>query len=270
MEVGRYIQARNWPVVAGYLLFTGMMAVGYFYNVTFIQLGLKDLGERVLGLPPGVVAQQMAVLALLTCLVALVFGYDMQRWGWNSQFLRKLQMALAVVMVQTILTAIVPLVGSPAGFLIWIAFCSLALGVGVPATFSLTTDLILVRDREYVAAAITAVAYFLAAVFSSPWQIGALRARIKRLHKVSHSFAINGKKRKFDSETTPSCDTIPPELLTHISLITSLRAIPLRELTLGSARSRTNVPVGVNSAIVDSSLLTISRCPVTVLTSMSP
>ena len=46
MELSRYVRARNWPVVAGYLLFTGMMAVGYFYNVTFVQLGLKDLGER--------------------------------------------------------------------------------------------------------------------------------------------------------------------------------------------------------------------------------
>ena len=66
MEFNRYIRARNWPVVAGYLLFIGMMTVGYAYNVTFIQLGLKDLGERVLGMPPTAVAWQMAGLALLT------------------------------------------------------------------------------------------------------------------------------------------------------------------------------------------------------------
>jgi len=178
MAFKRYVQARNWPVVAGYLLFIGMMAVGYFYNVTFVQLGLKDLGERVLSLPPATVAQQMAVLALLTCVVALVTGHGMQRSGWSRRFLLKLQLALVVVAVQTVLTAVAPLLRSPVAFWVWIVFGSLALGVGVPVTFSLTTDLIPVRDRGYVAAVITAVAYFLAAVFSNPWQIEALGQRM--------------------------------------------------------------------------------------------
>ena len=171
MDLILYLKARNWPVVAGYLLFSGMMAVGYFYNVTFVQLGLKDLGERVLALPPAVVAGQMALLALLTCAVALATGWWMGRRGWSSHLLRKLQLAAAVVLVQTVLTAVAPLVTSSAQFLLWIVVCSLALGVGVPATFSLTTDLIPVRDRGYVAAVITATAYFAAALFPGGWQI---------------------------------------------------------------------------------------------------
>jgi hypothetical protein len=46
MDFFLYLKVRNWPVVTGYLLFISMMAIGYFYNVTFVQLGLKDLGER--------------------------------------------------------------------------------------------------------------------------------------------------------------------------------------------------------------------------------
>lgn len=46
MDLFQYVRARNWPVVAGYLFFIGMMAVGYLYNVTFVQLGLVDLGLR--------------------------------------------------------------------------------------------------------------------------------------------------------------------------------------------------------------------------------
>ena len=178
MELRRYVQARNWPVVAGYLFFTTIMAVGYFYNVTFVQLGLKDLGERVLSLSPLTVAQQMAALALLTCLTAFVSGYWMQQRGLGRRFLPKLQLVLAVVVTQTVLTAVTPLLCSPIGLWIWIALCSLTLGIGVPATFSLTTDLIPVWDRGYVAAAITAVAYFLAAVFSNPWQFEALHERM--------------------------------------------------------------------------------------------
>ncbi len=171
MDFFWYLKARNWPVVAGYLLFISMMAIGYFYNVTFVQLGLKDLGERVLALPAATVAGQMALLALITCLVALAFGWWMMRSGWGTRLLVKLQLALGVVLVQTVLTAVAPHISSATGFLIWIVICSLALGVGVPATFSLTTDLIPVRDRGYVAAAITAVAYFAAALFPGGWQI---------------------------------------------------------------------------------------------------
>ena len=73
--------------------------------------------------------------------------------------------------MQTGLTAVAPHITTSVQFLLWIILCSLALGVGVPATFSLTTDLIPVRDRGYVAAAITAVAYFAAATFPGGWQI---------------------------------------------------------------------------------------------------
>lgn len=165
MDFLRYVRARNWPVVAGYLLFTGMMAIGYFYNVTFVQLGLKDLGERVLALAPTAVAQHMAVLALLTCIVALAAGWAMTRRGWGIGLHARLALALGVILAQTALTAVAPRVASQPQFLLWIVACSLALGVGVPATFSLTTDLIPVRDRGMAAAVITAAAYFAAAAF---------------------------------------------------------------------------------------------------------
>ncbi|WP_141508872.1 hypothetical protein [Candidatus Chloroploca asiatica] len=116
MDILRYIRARNWPVVAGYGLFIGMMAIGYFYNVTFVQLGLKDLGERVLGLPQTEVARQMALLALLTGVVALTVGWLMQRHGWSLLLLRKLHLALGVIAAHLSLTvhiALRPLIRYP-------------------------------------------------------------------------------------------------------------------------------------------------------------
>lgn len=177
MELTRYLRARNWPVAAGYLLFSSMMAIGYCYNVTFVQLGLKDLGERVLGLDASSVAWLMALLALLTCGAALLVGQVLQRRG-PLTLLRKLQLALLVVAVQSVLTAVAPSVDSTAGFTLWIVACSAALGLGVPVTFSLTVDLIPVRDRGYVAAAITAVAYFVATVYFPSWEIDALAHRM--------------------------------------------------------------------------------------------
>lgn len=171
MELVHFARARNWPVIAGYLLFGGMMALGYLYNVTFIQLGLPDLGVRVLGMSRTAVAVQMALLALVTCTVALITGVWLQRSGRSTSLPAKLNLALLVVVGQTVLTAVAPLLPSPASLTAWIVACSVLLGIGVPATFSLTTDLIPVRDRGYVAAAITALAYFLAATLAGPWRI---------------------------------------------------------------------------------------------------
>lgn len=178
MAFKRYVQARNWPVVTGYLLFIGMMAVGYYYNVTFIQLGLIDLGERRLGLDQQTVAIYMAALAIVTAVVALATGQWLQRRpAWRSLQARLL-LVFAVVVVQTALTAVATLITTPLWFLFWIFATATALGVGIPTTFSLTVDLIPVRDRGSVAAVITALAYFAAAAIPSAWHIEQFQAQM--------------------------------------------------------------------------------------------
>lgn len=171
MEIINYLRQGRWTPVLGYLLFIGMMSAGYYYNLTFVQLGLKDLGERVLGMSQGQVALYMALLAVLTCLTSLLVGYLMQRRRWGKNLVIKLRLAFLVVLIQTGLTAAAPRLGSPQAFLGWIVVAAFALGLGVPAMFGMTVDLIPRRDRGYAAAAITALAYFFAAAFSGTWQI---------------------------------------------------------------------------------------------------
>ncbi len=178
MELFRYFKKGNWPTILGYVLFIGMMATGYYYNITFVQLGLTDLGERLIGLSKVSVATQMAYLALMTCGIALAFGFLMKKLGWSSRFRVKLRLAFLIVALQTTLTLIAPLVKTESAFFTWIVFASLALGIGMPATFSMTVDLIPRRDRGYVGALITAAAYFVAEVFSSSWQFESFRAQI--------------------------------------------------------------------------------------------
>ena len=156
---------------AGTLLFVGMMALGYYYNVTFVQIGLTDLGRRRLGLSGDEVAGAMAVLALMTSLVAVVAGVWLRRSGRARDLIFKLRLASLVVVLQTILTALTPLVQGPPAYLAWIVSGSLALGIGVPATFGLATDLVRVRQRGLVAAAITALAYFAAPLGTGDWTI---------------------------------------------------------------------------------------------------
>lgn len=171
MQARKQTRAHNWSAVFGFAFFVGMMAIGYFYNLTFVQLGLVDLGTRVVGLTEEQVATSMAYFALLTSGVAVLVGLLMRRRGWSESFVVKLRLAFLVVLVQTLLTAVAPLVRTEGGFLAWIVVGSLAMGVGVPATFGLTVDLVPVRHRGLFGALVTAGAFFPAAVFSSNWQI---------------------------------------------------------------------------------------------------
>lgn len=178
------------PRLFGYALFIGMMAVGYYYNVTFVQLGLLDLGVRLLGMDQTSVARAIALLAALTSVVSLAVGYLMARRGWSSDFRLKLRLASGVVVAQTVLSAATVVVDDPRGFLGWIIGASVALGVGVPVTFGLTVDLIPRRHRGYVAGLITAAAYFAAPVFSYPWRIEPLRLQMLAI-MIPGSIAIS-------------------------------------------------------------------------------
>ena len=157
--------------VAGTALFVGMMALGYYYNVTFIQIGLTDLGRNRLGLGAEQVATFMATLALVTSAVAVVVGLVLKRTGGARDLLLKLRLAAAVVVAQTLLTAVTPLVTSAPAYLAWVLTASLALGVGVPATFGLAVDLVPVRWRGASAAAITALAYVAAPLGTGDWSV---------------------------------------------------------------------------------------------------
>jgi len=172
------LQRLNLAKFFGFTLFVGMMAAGYYYNLTFVQLGLEDFGTRRLGLSEAAVARDMALLAVCTCGFALAFGRWMQQNGLGRQFRRKLQISCGVVCAQTILTAIIPLVHTETGFVAWLVLVSGALGVGVPVMFSMTTDLVPVRQRGLAAALVTALAYFAAETLSDSWTFEFFRARL--------------------------------------------------------------------------------------------
>lgn len=147
------------------------MAAGYYYNITFVQLGLIDLGVRLVGMTRAQVSTWMAGLALLTFVTAIAAGVTMDRRGWSTDLRTKLRLLLAVVVVQFVLTVVAPAIRSVPAFGAWIVVGSLSLGVGFPVSFSLAIDLVPVPDRGYVAAIITAVTYFAANAYPLAWSI---------------------------------------------------------------------------------------------------
>ena len=169
--IAAFVAARDWTAVAGVAGFVGLMSVGYYYNVTFVQLGVTDLGVRVLGLDAVRVAAAMSLLAVVTSAVAVAFGLLMARRRWGTSLVAKVRIAFGVVAVQTVLTWAAPQVGGEAALWAWIAATALALGVGVPVTFGMTVDLVPVADRGWVAALITGVSYLAANVGPEAWTI---------------------------------------------------------------------------------------------------
>ncbi|MDF1521428.1 MAG: hypothetical protein P1P87_01240 [Trueperaceae bacterium] len=165
------VAARDWTAVAGVGAFVGLMSVGYYYNLTFVQLGLKDLGERVLGLEAVRVAAAMSLLAVVTSVVAVAFGIAMVRRPWGASLVAKVRLAFGVVTAQAALAWVAPHLRSEPELWAWIAATAIALGVGVPVTFGMTVDLVPVADRGWVAALITGFAYLAANLWPEAWTI---------------------------------------------------------------------------------------------------
>ena len=113
----------------------------------------------------------MAGLALFTLLVAVVTGVSMDRRGWSTDLYVKLRTLFLVIAVQFFLTVVAPYVTTSVGFVLWVGVCSVALGVGIPVTFSFMIDFIPVRDRGYVAATVAGLSFFAAALYPVEWSI---------------------------------------------------------------------------------------------------
>ena len=164
-------QDDGWTVAAGIATFVLLMAAGYAYNVTFVQLGVTDLGRRLLGLSDGRVAAAMALMAVVTAALAVAVGVWMGRAGVGRDLRRKLRIATVVVAGQTLLTALAPYVPNEGAFFAWVLGTAIALGVGVPVTFGLTVHLVPVPARGLAAAAVTAIAYAYAPLGSGDWTV---------------------------------------------------------------------------------------------------
>jgi MFS family permease len=167
---GGTITDRHVTILA-YAFCIAVLTAGYYYNLTFVQLGLIDLGTRVVGMSAGAVSVTMAAMALGALGAAVSAARVMDARGWTADLRRKLKVISAVVGVQTGLTIAAPWIGSPSQFVTWVAVSAIAIGVGIPATFSLVGDLIAVKHRGAVAAVMAGGAFFTAALYPFDWRL---------------------------------------------------------------------------------------------------
>ncbi|QLG50614.1 MFS transporter [Natrinema halophilum] len=171
MKLFEFAREREWVPITGYLIYVSALTAGYYYNLTFVQLGLTDLGTQKIGMPPGDVSIVMAILALLTLVAAVVSGVLMDRRGWSTDLYVKFRLLFLIVLTQLILTVAAPHVSTIELFVLWVIVCSIALGVGIPVSFSFMLDFVPVRDRGYVAAVVAGLSFFVAALYPIEWRI---------------------------------------------------------------------------------------------------
>lgn len=171
MKLIQFVRERRWVPVVGYFVYISALTAGYYYNLTFVQLGLIDLGTRLVGLRAETVSVAMGVLALLTLIVAVTSGVTMDRRGWGTDLYTKFRLLFGILIVQLVLTAVAPYVSSPEAFGLWVVICSVTLGLGIPVTFSFMIDFVPIRDRGYVAAIVAGLSFFVAALYPMEWRI---------------------------------------------------------------------------------------------------
>lgn len=165
------LRRRQWSAAAGYVLCTGVLAGGYYYNLTFVQLGLIDLAVNRIGMSGIALSSTMALFAFGALATSLVSGRAFDRT--RAPLRRQMQILTIIVALQTALTWWAPAIDQPAELWTWTLTGSVSLGVGIPITFGLMGLLIPVRDRGLVAAIIAGVAFAVAAIYPSRWEMAA-------------------------------------------------------------------------------------------------
>jgi MFS family permease len=157
--------------LVGIVAYVLVLSAGYYYNLTFVQLGLIDLGTRLVGMTSRNVSMVMAAFAISAFAFAAVGGWTMDRRGWSSNLTVKLRILFVVVAGQAVLTMLVGSVATPRQYLAWVLTAAAAIGVGMPVTFSLMIDFVPIRLRGGVAAAVAGLAFFAAALYPLKWRI---------------------------------------------------------------------------------------------------
>ena len=158
--------------VAGFGVYVAVLTAAYYYNVTFVQLGLTSIGEDRLGLSVELVAAAMGLLAAATLTVTLVSGRLMDQFGLGTELLVKFRVLFGLLVLLLGVTALAPLVSTFPGFLALILGCSALLGTAIPFAFSLMLDLVSPGLRGYAAGTVAGGAFFLAALFPFEWAAG--------------------------------------------------------------------------------------------------
>lgn len=156
----------------GHLLVIGFLVGGYVYNIKFIQVGIPYLGKQVLHVDTTTMGIDMALLAIITAVIAIAWGFRADKLHLTIR--KRIDILIIVGIVQMVLTAWAWFMIDPSQLLPWIVCTSIVLGIGIPVSFPLVFELIPRKDRGIVAGLTAGLAFFVGNISPFPWTIAGL------------------------------------------------------------------------------------------------
>lgn len=167
--------------ILGVLFLISILSFGYYFSITFVQLGIEEYLRAVLHLDGRATAYSMALLAVVTSVVSVSFGYFMYKSRYINTLYSKLVVLNILILQQAILVWSVQSIDTYLFFLLWVLVLSIGLGMGIPLTYSLFSYLAPRNLRGVIAGVATALTYSIAAGIPVIWSMETFVQQLKIL-----------------------------------------------------------------------------------------
>jgi MFS family permease len=167
----KQITCLNFVTSSGLLFFLLILAAGYYFSITFVQLGIEEYAKNQLTLEQSFIGFIIALLAVITAASSLITGGLMHRYNLLKNLRQKLWALAFVVIFQALLVWTLFVINSLYFFILWIIILSIILGFAIPVTYTLFVYFVPRFLRGGFAALATGLTYITASGIPMDWQM---------------------------------------------------------------------------------------------------
>lgn len=150
-----------------YLFVGSMLTANYLSGVKLVQWGIPSLGRDTCAVPDAQLNLLMALMAIISCVVAITSGLLINKI--SLQFKQRLLLLLMGFAVQGGIAFVGTFISTPIQFTIWIIIFSIVLGFLICQPFVFVFMLIPSKDRGIFAGIVTGLAYLIGNFSMAEW-----------------------------------------------------------------------------------------------------
>ncbi|MFX0103760.1 MAG: hypothetical protein ACFFCS_29630 [Candidatus Hodarchaeota archaeon] len=161
-----------WTRYYPYLFVLALLTANYITGFRFAQWGIPHLGQVHCGVTPNQLSFFMALMAIITCALALISGFLFDKV--ELAFRKRLLIFVFCFALQGVVLLLGYYISTPGQFGIWLLVFSSILGVLVCQPFVFIFMLIPSKHRGILAGAITGSAYLIGNFSMVPWTFNGL------------------------------------------------------------------------------------------------
>jgi hypothetical protein len=155
-----------------YIFITSMLTANYISGVKLVQWGIPSLGRDNCGVLPEQLNLLMALMAIISCIVAIISGILLDKV--SLKFKSRLLLLLVGFGIQGSIAFFGTFISTPAQFTAWILVFSAILGFLICQPFVFMFLLIPSKHRGILAGVITGLAYIIGNFSMAEWTYAGL------------------------------------------------------------------------------------------------